>query len=487
MSILLNEDRITKNIDQGNFDQIAIDRNGGQRSYSIFNGLGDDDSVKRDKMHKSIIQDYRRYRQYPKVDDAVTDIKNSMVPIIEERDVVEIIVDNIDYMFESQNVLKKIKKELPVSFDKIKSVLRFNIDGNQYADDWYTDGCLYVYVNYNKDGVKEVRMLDPLKLTLVEEKGKHYYEYDTGIKDQYGKKADKEKIPYNKVIFVASGLKDPYTGINIGYLNKAIRPINLLQMMENSLVIHRFVRAPERWVFQIDVSNMGSQRGKAFMKKMRDQYRSRFTIDAISGELKSNSNIMAMQENFWIPKTNSNNGGHEISTIGGNMQGIGEIDDILLFQKEVYKALNVPISRLEPDATFALGSRVEEINRDEKKFMTFIKSLRNKFNKLFINLLRIDLVSRLIAKPEEFEAIKDQIRFRYENDNTYELAAKRAQMENIFETASQYEDIAIKYYGEDWYMENMLRMTPEQIKAYYKRKREMEALNQMPDEDSEEE
>ena len=486
MSILLNEDRITRAIDQSNFDQIAIDRNGGQRSYNIFNGLGDDDSMKRDKMQKSIIQDYRRYRQYPKVDDAVTDIKNSMVPIMEDRDVVEILVDELDFMFESPKTLNNLKKELPKSFDRVKSLLRFNIDGNQYADDWYTDGCLYVYVNYNKEGLQEVRMLDPLKLTLVEENKKMYYEYNTGIKDEYGRKADKEKIPYNKVIFVASGLKDPSTGLNIGHLNKAIRPINLLQMMENSLVIHRFVRAPERWVFQIDVSNMGSQRGKSFIKKMRDDYRSRFTIDAITGELKSNSNIMAMQENFWLPKTDSNNGGHEISTVGGNMQGIGEIDDILLFQKEVYKALNVPISRLEPDATFQLGNRVEEINRDEKKFMTFIKSLRNKFNKLFIRLLKIDLVSKLISKPEEFEAIKDQIRFRYENDNTYELAAKRAQLENIFEIASQYEDFALKWYGEDWFMENMLRMTKEQMDAYHKRKAELEAQG-VEDEEEEEE
>jgi len=459
MSILLDEDRITRVIDQDNYDQIAIDRNPGQGRVDFFSGLIEGTAETKDKMQKSLIMDYRKLRQYPKVDDAVTDIKNSMVPIIEDKDVVDILVDDIDYEFEVKSLLKKIKDNLPTAFNKIMRLLRFNINGNQYADDWYTDGCLYVYVNWDdNEGIKEIRMLDPLKLTLINEKNKSYYEYTSSNNK-------KEKIPYKKVIFISSGLKDPVSELNISYLNKAMRPVKLLQMLENSLVIHRFVRAPERWVFKIDVSNMNSQRARQFMKRMQDNYRSRFTIDTVTGELKSNSNVMSMQENFWFPKTESANGGHEIDTVGGNME-MGNIDDIEVFQKEVNRSLNVPISRLEPNATFQFGNRFEEINRDEKKFMTFIKSLRLKFNKLFIDLLRIEMFAMKITKNEQFEQIKDQIRFRYVNDNTYEIAMERARISATFEMANEFEEIALKYYGKEWFMENILKIPKEDIKKY---------------------
>lgn len=484
MAILLDEDKITRVIDDDNFDQIPIDRNAGQGGYNIFSSFYDNKSSK-DEAQKNLICDYRRIRQYPKVDDAVTDIKNGMVPICNDRSVVDILVDDLDYMFETPGLLNKIKKNLPIAFNRIKSLLRFNISGNQYADDWYTDGCLYVYYNTEKKdnntkGIKEIRMLDPLKLKLIKDTAKGmYYEYTS-------ENETKLEIAYKNVLFISSGLKDPFTGLNISYLNKALRPINLLHMLENSLVVHRFVRAPERWVFKIDVSNMSSQRGKELIKKMQENYKSRFTIDIITGELKSNSNFMTMLENIWIPKTESQNGGHEIDTVGGNGD-FGNLDDLLIFQKEVNRSLHVPLSRLEPDATFNFGSRVEEISRDEKKFMTFIKTLRNKFNNLFIYLLKIELELMLVAKPEEFDKIKDQIRFQYYNDNTYELAVEKSQIEGIFELASQYEQLAVKYRGEDWFMEKMLKMTKKDIKEYHKRKeeREKEVDKQMPDQDDE--
>jgi hypothetical protein len=491
MYIELKEKKTQNITEYTDRQDMVFQKTTGTRTFDMFKNFENlGGSVNKSKIQKALIKKYREYFEFPKVFEAVMDIVNSLVPI-KDGDVVDLILDKLEDIKElDPQILKSAKNNLPYLFESVKRKMIFDRYGNQYALDWYVDSGLWVKVETDpkkKLGITEIEMLDPLRLELVEENNEYKYLYIREDIDGTPNEEEIEEIPYDKVLFIGSGLRDANTGINIGYLNKAIRPINHLNMMENSMVVHRFVRAPERWVFKIDVSGMNSKRAKAYIKQMQEKYRSRYTIDAITGELKSQSNVMAMQENFWIAKTESQNGGHEIDTIGGNAS-FGDIDDILYAQKEVYKSLHVPLSRLEPDSTFNFGSRVEEISRDEMKFQAFIKRLRMFFNNLFLALLKVECIYTKTMKEDEFNEIINDLIFRYENDSVYEMARKRAEMETMFELASQYEEIALKYKGEDWFRKEILRETDDEIiefKEIVKKEKEEREKEYGDDEDDE--
>jgi len=476
MGINISESSTTQAIDRGNYNQFAVDRGGvGSPSYNVFDNkmmTKHRSADELDKIQKGLIAKYRKYSQFPKVADAITDIKNEMIP----QDVEDIIKLNTEYInsfdLDSDKIVKHAKEKFPDLFREVLDKLHFNMEGEEYGEQFYTDGGLYVYYEATKKvGITEIRILDPLKLQLIKDGKKLLYIYVTGGLDDRGNEIE-EKIPYDNIIFIPSGLVDPESGVNIGHLNKAIRPINLLHMMENSLVIYRFVRSPERWVFKLDVSGMNQQKGKQYINKIKNQYRNRFVIDAITGEMSSQNMTMAMQENFFIAKTDTQNGGHEIDTVGGNIAGLGEIDDILYFQKEVYKALNVPLSRLETESVVSFGSRLEEINRDEQKFFNFIKTIRKRFNKLFVELLKIEADYRGIMSPDDFSKIVNGLRFIYSNDSIYEENRKRAKLSSMVEVAAENEQFVVKHFGLEYFRMKYLGMTEEEVKEAEKRDEE---------------
>lgn len=442
------------------------------------------------RVRKESIKKCRTYSKYPKSDSALTDISNEAVVSSEKNSVIVEIdkeINNDSSLTPSE--IKLLMDEIPKSFSRIKKVLKFNNFGTQIFRNWYIDGGLYVYVHREKNtktenmSIKEIRFLDPLKLKYDSVKKEYNYsnkETDTGNTTNsymWWSTNDKEEqvdIPQKDVFFIPSGLVDE-NGMTISYMLKAVRPLNLLLMMENSLIIQRFVRAPERWVFKIDVSGMNKKRAKAYMENMITKYKSRFTINALSGDINANNMVMSMQENIWLPKTNSNNGGHEVDTVGGG-QNLGDIDDILYWNSKVDESLNIPSSG-EGETMFSFSSKIEEITAKQYKFFRFIKYLRIHFNVLFIKLIQEDLiVGKVIDKDTDWNEIEDYINFIYKNDSAYEEAKEMHKLEARLEFINTYEALLIKYYGIKFIRKRILKQTDEEIKEVEAEQKKMKVL-----------
>jgi len=464
MAVLISEaSKIIKALDKDNFNQITVDKEQLSNQFFSVAKYGKSSNPEKMEMLKTLIKKWRQYSKFPKVASSIMNIKSEAV-VAGDRDVVMLDSSDLDSFNLRESEINKLKEVLPERFSRILKKVRFNQFGSKYFENWYVDGRLYVYIETDEDGIKDYRFLDPLKLTLVKKEKKLIYEYDT----ENNGEEKKLEIPYNKVYFISSGLENE-NGIVISYLNKAIRPINLLMMMENSLVIQRFVRAPERWVFKLDVSGMNKKRAKQYMENMRSKYRARFTIDAITGELSGNNMTLAMQENLYIPKTNSQNGGHDIDTIGGT-QNLGDIDDILFWDRKVDEALHTPKTEGGEESIVSFGSRIEEISRAEYKFFRFIKMLRSYFNQLFNILLKVDVLAAGITKESVWEEIEDDLIFVYKNDSIYEENKERNKLENKFEFLQNYEQLLLKYYGETYIRKRILKQTDEEIKVSEKEK-----------------
>ncbi len=467
---------IIRALDADNFDQIVIDK-----SSSTFGGFGGGfgGNSRKDRMakEKSLISSWRKLARHPKVENVLMDIWNEGVSS-DSRTPVSVDVSQIVTM--NEKITEKLKDEVQVSFANVMRLLSFRKNGTKIFKEWYVDGRLYVYYELKKtEGgaftIGESRILDPMKLKLISKGNKQYYEYETDEPVIVGKNTLKTiKLPYARVLFVPSGLKSD-DGIWLSYLNKALRPMNLLQLLENSLVIHRFVRSPERWVFKVDVSNMNKKRAKAYIQNMISKYRSKYQIDPTTGEMSNTNTIMSMQENVYIPKTNSSNGGHEIDTIGGN-SSYGDIDDILYWKEEVSQSLNSSQTK-DGDSMFNFGSRIEEISRAEYKWYKFIKWLRSYFNSLFLKLVAVDIVARKVMSKSEFSEIEDMIYFIYDNDSIYEEAKRSQKIEMKLDALDKYGALAEEWYGEEWVRENILQQTPDDIKKYMAHRAEHKANN----------
>jgi len=465
----LKESRFTKELDASNFNQVVVDKDYISAGNFFGKFFESDDQVKKDQGIKELVRKYRRYAQFPKVSKAVTIISNGMVISEDGESVVDINVDKLNTL--NSTAEKRIKNAIPELFSEVKRMLLFDMYGVDHVKQWYIDGGLFVYFEgQDKKGITEIRVLDRCKLTLVKEGTKLIYEYDFP--------KGKRQINFKNVIFIPSGLVDPTTNMNIGYLNKAIRPVNLLNMLENSLVVYRFVRAPERYIFQIDVAGKNKKKGQQYIKNMMSKYRSKFNIDTLTGELNSSNMTMAMQENFWFAKTNSQNGGHSIDSIGGSgASGLDNLDDVKYFREEVYNALHVPVSRLQPEASFAFGARTEEISRDENDFQEFKNYLRKRFSLLFTELIGIHGNLKGSFQKTEYNEVKNDIRYKFKNDSIYYEAKKRAKLEARMEMLQQYGDQILKWYGEPYLRKEVLGQNDEEIKQYKKDAKEWEKQN----------
>jgi len=474
MSFVLHEaSEIIKTLDADNADQIAIDRS--NNGYTGFNLGAYGKGSKSDKIEqeKKLIRTWRDLSQLPKVENALMDIWNEAV-VADSRHPVSVDTSEIELSNEKKN--EAVKEAVENAFSLILKEMRFRSAGTKIFKDWYVDGRLYVYYETKNGHITEIRFLDPMKIKLIQEDKNSYYEYipDDAITIN-GQRVEKAKIPAKQVIFIPSGLKSA-DGIWLSYLNKAVRPLSLLQMLENSLVIHRFVRAPERWVFRVDVSNMNKKRAKTFINNMVSKYRSKYQIDPVSGNVNAQNTLLAMQENIFLPKTNSQNGGHEIDSIGGNAS-FGDIDDILYWKDEVSASLNLPQSK-DTEAMFNFGSRLEEISRAEHRWFRFIKFLRSYFNMLFTKLIGIELVENKTMTKDEFDEIDDDIYYVYENDSIYEEAKKFSKIEMVLEKLSTYGEVIEKWFGPEWAYDNIIPCTKEEKTKYMKHREEFEKNNQ---------
>ena len=423
------------------------------------------------KNENDLIRRYREVAQYSDCDGAIEDIVNEAIVANEEHASVEIILDDLKV---SESIKNKIRDE----FKTVLKLLKFEDRAHDIFRTWYIDGRLYYQVlideNNIKNGIVELRYIDPRKIrrikNVVKEKNSagvelvkkvdEFYLYnDKGITEQTTQGV---KLPLDSVVYTPSGYSDANTGMMMSYLHKAIKPVNQLKMIEDSLVIYRISRAPERRIFYIDVGNLPKMKAEQYVTDIMNKFRNKIVYDATTGETRDDRKHLSMMEDFWMPRREGGKG-TEITTLPGG-QNLGEIQDIEYFQQKLYHALNVPISRLQQSQGFSIG-RSNEITRDEVKFNKFIVRLRKSFGKLFSDALRVQLISKNIIRADEWDNLEQNIRYDFLEDNHYselkdaEIMMQRVQM---LQTLDPYVG---KYYSMSWIRKNVLRLDEAEIKT----------------------
>jgi hypothetical protein len=420
------------------------------------------------KNENDLIRRYREVAQYADTDAAIEDIVNEA--IISEDGSIKLNLDDV-------KVSEAIKKKMQDEFVNVLRLFKFSDRGHDIFRSWYIDGRLYYHILLDeknpKAGIAELRYVDPRKIRRIKnvEKGKtptgvditkvveEYYLYnDKGITESTTQGV---KLTLDSVIFAPSGLLDANTGMMMSHLHKAIKPVNQLKMIEDAVVIYRISRAPERRVFYVDVGNLPKLKAEQYVNDIMNKFRNKVVYDATTGEVRDDRKHLSMMEDFWMPRREGGKG-TEITTLPGG-QNLGDIQDIQYFQQKLYQALNVPLSRLQQQQGFSLG-RSTEITRDEIKFSKFIARLRKRFNNLFSEALRVQLVAKNIIRAEEWEDLRQDMEFVYDMDNHFaELKDNEILLQRI-QMLQQMDPYIGKYYSSNWVKKNVLQLTEDEIK-----------------------
>lgn len=426
------------------------------------------------KNENDLIRRYREVSQYSDCDGAIEDIVNEAIVADEDKRSVELDLDELKI---SASIKSKIKEE----FDNILRTLKFDERAHEIFRTWYIDGRLYYQIlideNNIKQGIVELRYIDPRKIRriknikkersaqgvdVVREIEEYYLYNDKGITEQTTQGV---KLSLDSVVYAPSGYVDQNTGMMMSYLHKAIKPVNQLKMIEDSLVIYRISRAPERRIFYIDVGNLPKLKAEQYVSDIMNKFRNKIVYDATTGETRDDRRHLSMMEDFWMPRREGGKG-TEITTLPGG-QNLGEIQDIEYFQQKLYHALNVPISRLQPQQGFSIG-RSQEISRDEVKFNKFIVRLRKKFSVLFSNALRVQLIAKGIIRADEWEEIRPFLKYDYLEDNHFsELKDAEIILQRV-QTLQGLDPYVGKYYSQAWIRKNILRLDEDEIKQIEK-------------------
>ena len=429
------------------------------------------------KNEGTLVTKYREMAVQPECDLAIQDVVNEAI-IVNAEGVgpVEIVTDRTDL---PKSIQKKIKEE----FNFLINLLEFNTNCYEIFKKWYVDGRLYYHIVIDKKnprtGVQDLRYIDPRKIRKLREpvelkdkatgediyKGdKEYYIYNKrGLTN--ASQGEGVKIAPDSIAFCHSGILDQRNNMVYGHLHKAIKPLNQLRMLEDAVVIYRLARAPERRIFYIDVGNLPKMKAEQYLRDMMVKHKNKLTYDAQTGEVRDDRKFMTMLEDFWLPRREGGKGTEITSLPGG--QNLGEMEDIEYFKKKLYKALNVPISRMESEATFNLG-RSTEITRDEIKFSKFVKRLRARFSILFVNILEIHLSLKGVMSRNEFRSIKKDIFFNYEEDNHFTELKEAEIIRERSQLLGDVDSYVGNYYSKAWIKKNVLKMTEDEIERIEK-------------------
>ena len=427
-----------------------------------------------------LVTKYREMALQPECDSAVDEIINEIM-IIDEKKIVSIDLEEID-------LSDKIKKAIREEFDNCLNILNFNRHAYEIVRRWYIDGRLYYHIlideNDTKAGIKEVRYIDPRKIRKVREVAKRkvkggemseaviqkvqneYYIFnDKGF--NYGNKSVGPsttglRISKDSILQVTSGLTDTQGTMVLSYLHKAIKSLNQLRTLEDALVIYRLARAPERRIWYIDVGNLPKMKAEQYVRDIMVKHKNRLIYDAQTGEVRDDRKFMTMLEDYWLPRREGGRG-TEVTTLAGG-QTLGQMDDVLYFQKKFLQTLNVPVNRLNSDALFSLG-RATEVTRDEVKFARFISRLRGRFSTLFIKMLEKQLVLKQIMSIEDFGVIQQKIKFEFAKDNYFTELKNSEIIEGRVSVARDVQEMVGKYYSNNWVRKEILKQSDEEIEA----------------------
>ena len=434
-----------------------------------------------------LIKRYREMALHPECDGAIEDVVNEAIVSDLYDSPVEIELTNV-------NASDKIKEKIRKEFKYIKEIMDFDKKSHEIFRNWYVDGRLYylkvIDVKRPQDGIQEIRYIDPMKIKFVrQEKNSNknnlvsiqspidikkqiypeieeYYvytpkpNYPTGTFSSAGNSKGSIKIAKDSITYVTSGLFDRNKGTCLSYLHKAIKALNQLRMIEDSLVIYRLSRAPERRIFYIDVGNLPKVKAEQYLKEVMSRYRNKLVYDANTGEVRDDRKFMSMMEDFWLPRREGGRG-TEITTLPGG-QNLGELSDIEYFQKKLYRALGVPESRIASDGGFNLG-RSSEILRDELKFAKFVGRLRKRFANMFSDMLRTQLILKNVITPEDWEAISDHIQYDFLYDNQFSELKESELMNERLGLVSTMEPYIGKYFSVQYVRKKVLRQTDQEI------------------------
>ena len=427
------------------------------------------DTDGRSRTEDDLIRRYRDIAIQPECDSAIEDIVSEAIASDERDMCVSVVLDNLQV---SATIKKRIKEE----FERILQLLDFNNKAHDIFRRWYVDGRIFYHKVIDsqnpRKGIQQLRYIDPRKIKKVREvqtgrkgqvdvvkKFKEFYIYN-----QHGHQVNNTstgvKLTFDSIAYCPSGLIDMHKGTVLSYLNKAIKPVNQLRMIEDSVVIYRISRAPERRIFYIDVGNLPKIKAEQYLKDVMNRYRNKLVYDASTGEIRDDRNHMSMLEDFWLPRREGGRG-TEITTLPGGAN-LGEIDDITYFQRKLYRSLNVPISRLEAEQNFSLG-RSTEITRDELKFTKFVGKLRKKFSVIFNDLLRTQLILTGVIAEEEWKSMSEHIQFDFLQDNNFTELKNAELLKERLEMLSQVENYVGTYFSKEWVKKNVLHLTDDEI------------------------
>ena len=469
--------KITRTKDEGGNEQSftlptpddgAIDVAGG----GFFGQILDTDG--RETSDIDLIKKYREIGHQPECDAALEDIVNEAIVSNEHDAAVQIILEKLPY---PDKIKRKIRKE----FDEVLRLLDFDTKGHDIFRRWYVDGRLFYHKVIDKKnprkGITELRWIDPLKIkkarNVIKDKDPKtsveliksieefflYNEKGLGLPTSGGGGI---KIAADAITYVPSGLTDGKNGRVLSYLHKAIKPVNQLRMIEDALVIYRISRAPERRIFYIDVGNLPKVKAEQYLKDVMNRYRNKLVYDATTGEIRDDRNHMSMLEDFWLPRREGGRG-TEITTLPGG-SNLGEIEDITYFQRKLYRSLNVPISRLEAENNFSLG-RSTEITRDELKFTKFIQRIRKKFNPVFTDVLKTQLLLKGIIAEEDWEIMKEHIQYDFMQDGHFAELKDAELLNDRIQTLDAVQSYIGTFFSKEYVLKNVLRMTDGEIES----------------------
>jgi hypothetical protein len=432
------------------------------------------------KNEVELISRYREMSMQPEIESAIDDIVNEAICQDDDGKNIEIILDNLKQP-------EKIKTAIKNEFQIILRMLNYNNMAHDIFRRYYVDGRLYYHVIIDREnptaGVKELRYIDPRKLRKVREIRKQkdertgaevvqtvneYYIYNdkvvTGSSSNYGPVG--VRITTDSVISVVSGLMDSRRAVVLSYLHKAIKPLNQLRMIEDATVIYRISRAPERRIFYIDVGNLPKLKAEQYLRDIMVKYKNKLVYDANTGEVRDDRKFLSMMEDFWLPRREGGKG-TEITTLPGG-QNLGELEDVKYFEKKLYKSLNVPISRLDPNQSgFSLG-RTGEITRDELKFSKFVDRLRNKFAEVFDQALRVQCVLKGICTAEEWDTFKENIYYDFIKDNNFSELKEAELIQNRLGVLGAIDPFVGSYYSRAWVQRNVLRLNDDDMESMQK-------------------
>lgn len=439
-----------------------------------------------------LIKRYREMALHPEVDSAIEDIVNEAIVSDSNDTPVQIELSNL-------NASDGIKRRIREEFKYILELLDFDKKCHEIYRNWYIDGRLFYHkvidLKRPQDGIQELRYIDSMKIRYIRQQKKtkkdqynlsarnvdnpmdyefpeieEYFLYNPkqtypvgatgGQQSGSGSANPGVRMTRDSITYCTSGLVDRNKGTTLSYLNKAIKSLNQLRMIEDSLVIYRLSRAPERRIFYIDVGNLPKVKAEQYLRDVMMRYRNKLVYDASTGEIRDDKKYMSMLEDFWLPRREGGRG-TEISTLPGG-QNLGEITDIKYFQSKLYRSLNVPPSRMEGEGGFNLG-RSSEILRDELKFTKFVGRLRKRFSNMFNDILKTQLILKNIITPEDWRVMSEHIQYDFLYDNHFSELKDAELLTERLNLAATAEPYIGKYYSQDYVRRKILRQTDQEI------------------------